>query len=67
MADKIQRRVYTVKEVSQMIGLNLPATYELVRRPDFPAIRVSKARIVIPKVAFHNWLAGAGNKAKTAN
>ena len=50
------RVVYTVPEVAALLGINLPKAYELARQPDFPAIRVSNRRIVIPKTAFERWL-----------
>ena len=59
MSTKAGRAVYTVMEVAKMLGINLPAAYELTRRADFPAIRVSPRRIVIPKQAFHRWLDNA--------
>ncbi|HHX51354.1 MAG TPA: helix-turn-helix domain-containing protein [Clostridia bacterium] len=48
--------VYTVLEVAALLDINVPSAYELARRPDFPAIRVSPRRIIIPRDAFHRWL-----------
>ena len=52
---EIERAVYTVREISIMLNRNLPATYELMKRKDFPSIRLGR-RIVVPKAAFHRWL-----------
>jgi len=52
----IDPAVYTVPEVAAMLGINLPLAYDLVKTPNFPAIRVSPRRIIIPKHAFHRWL-----------
>ena len=53
---EIEKAVYNVYEVAALLGINLPKAYELARQPDFPAIRVSNRRIVIPKTAFERWL-----------
>lgn len=53
MSDKL---TYTVKEVSQLLGMSLPNVYALCETKDFPSIRVSPRRIVIPKDALQNWL-----------
>ena len=50
------RRVYNVKEVAQILGVTLSTAYMLTARKDFPAIRVSARRIVIPVDAFERWL-----------
>lgn len=52
----IEPAVYTVAEVAALLNINLPLTYELVKTPGFPSIRVSPRRIIIPKNAFHRWL-----------
>ena len=57
-----EKLVYTVPEVAKLLGINIVAAYELARRPDFPAIRISPRRIVIPKQAFHKWLEEAAQK-----
>ncbi len=53
---EMEPKVYTVPEVAALLGINLPRAYELTRQPGFPAIRVSRRRIIIPKEAFHRWL-----------
>lgn len=49
-------RVYSVKDVANILGISLPGAYELARRADFPAIRVSPRRIVVPAASFEAWL-----------
>lgn len=46
----------TVKDLANVLGIALPSAYELVKRVDFPAIRVSDRRIVIPKDALQKWV-----------
>ena len=48
--------VMTVKDVQNVLGIHSNNVYELVRKPGFPAIRVSERRIVIPRDRFLQWL-----------
>jgi len=50
------KQVYSVREVAEALGINLQSAYALTRREDFPVVRVSAKRIVIPKEAFNQWL-----------
>lgn len=51
-----EKLVYTVKEVSKLLGMSLPNVYALCETEDFPAVRVSPRRIVIPKAGLEKWL-----------
>ena len=51
----IQRAVYTVAEVAEMLDLSSGSTYALVRSGDIPAKKMG-GRWVIPKRRFHAWL-----------
>ena len=46
----------TTKDIANLFGISLPTAYELTRRTDFPTLRVSERRIVIPKDAFKLWV-----------
>ena len=55
----------SVKEVADILGICLPAAYELCNRADFPAIRVTPRRIIIPVDGLQRWLeeqSGGGTK-----
>ncbi len=52
---RMEKIVYTVKEISNLLGIGLPAAYQLVRSDGFPCIKVGK-RLVVPIVAFHTWV-----------
>ncbi len=45
---------YTTKEVSQMLGCSLPTAREIMRRKDFPLIKVGK-NMKVEKNAFITW------------
>lgn len=49
------RKVLTVAEVAQQLGIGRNLAYEAVRTGEIPAIRVGH-RILIPKTAFDEWL-----------
>ncbi|MQA13653.1 MAG: helix-turn-helix domain-containing protein [Pseudonocardiaceae bacterium] len=55
LADVPARQVYTVPQVSALLGINLGATYDLCRKGEIPAKRLGK-RWVIPRQLFHDWL-----------
>ena len=48
--------IMTVKDVQKLLGIHSNNVYELVRRPGFPAVRVSERRIIIPRDRFLKWL-----------
>lgn len=45
----------SVSELAEQLGISKPKAYELVKRSDFPSIKLGK-RIVIPVSAFQDWL-----------
>ena len=47
--------VLNAKDVSEVLGLSLAGTYELMREKDFPAKRIGK-RIIVPRDEFLEWL-----------
>lgn len=59
------KTTYNVREVADILGICLPAAYELCGREDFPAIRVTPRRIIIPVDGLQRWLeeqSGGGKK-----
>lgn len=48
-------QVYTVRQVATLLGINLGATYELIRLGKIPAKRLGK-RWIVPRRLFHVWL-----------
>ena len=53
-------RVYTVAEIARVARISRTAAYELVKKRQFPVIRVGGS-IRIPKKTFDAWLDGRGN------
>lgn len=62
-----ERATVTVEEAARILGLGRSTTFEAVRTGRIPSIRISPRRIVIPRRALENLLAGnetAGDKAR---
>lgn len=47
--------VLNAKMVSDILGLSISGTYELMRSKDFPSKRIGK-RIIVSKEDFQAWL-----------
>ena len=50
-----ERLVVNVKELQKMLNLSKGLTYSLVKRVDFPAIKIQN-RIIIPISELKTWL-----------
>lgn len=60
-----QKRAIDVDELAEALGISKPTAYELCSRKDFPAIRVTPRRIIIPVDGLQRWLeeqSGGGKK-----
>ena len=49
------KRVYTVEEISEILGISRSAAYELVKKDEFKSVRIG-ATIRISKSSFDAWL-----------
>lgn len=54
----MQKLTMNITELAQTMGVSKPTAYELVRRKDFPTLKIGK-RIIIPVAAFQLWLTNA--------
>jgi len=45
----------TVPDVSNILGISLTNTYELVKHPSFPAIKIG-SRVIVPRDKFLAWI-----------
>ena len=50
-----EKRVYTAKEVQEMLGISRAATYSLIHSGEFKFI-VAGGRYLVSKESFDNWL-----------
>ena len=49
--------VYTIRQVSQILGIAEATVRRLVREGDIPSFRPSPRRILVPVASFEKWLA----------
>jgi predicted DNA-binding transcriptional regulator AlpA len=54
--ERVDKLAYSVPELADVLGIGRNAAYELVNRDDFPSIRISEKRIVIPIDGLKAWL-----------
>lgn len=52
----MEKLVYSIPEVAQLLGISKPTAYELANRADFPVLQVGRRKIV-PRMALTEWLA----------
>jgi len=53
--DKVEREVYTPKDISILLGIGINRAYELVHTQSFPVIVIGHSYRV-PKKAFEQWM-----------
>lgn len=50
-----KKKVYSVLEIQEMLGISRTASYELIKRHNFRSVRAG-ARILVCKKSFDQWL-----------
>lgn len=61
--DKLEKMVYSVKELAEILSIGLNCAYKLTHQNNFPVIVIGRKRLV-PKIAFYRWLESVGWKDK---
>ncbi len=56
----MDKLVYSIQEVADLLGISRSYAYELVRNGTIPALQLGKKR-VIPKEKFIMWINGNRN------
>ena len=51
-----EMKMLEAQDIKEILGIALANAYKLMKRPDFPAIKVSARRYVVPEEAFRKWL-----------
>lgn len=54
---QVEKATLTVRELSEMLGIGLTTTYDLIKQNQFHTIKVGR-KILIPKVTVKKWLEG---------
>ena len=50
------KKALDADEVANLLGISKPIVYQLFRRADFPAVKVSARRWIVPTAALDDWL-----------
>ena len=53
----MEKLVYSIQEVAELLGISRSYAYELVRKGEIPVLRLGKKRVV-PKEKFTRWVNG---------
>lgn len=56
---KKEKLVYTVRELSELLGISMNNAYNMTYIEGFPVIHVGRKKL-IPKAALEEWLMKAG-------
>ncbi len=48
--------ILTIKQVADYLQVSMPTVRKLVMKQAFPAVKVSKKKIVVPRDKFLSWL-----------
>ena len=59
--EKERMLTYTVKDIAELCGVCENSARQMVRSKGFPSIKIGR-RIIIPKLAFTEWLNNASNQ-----
>ena len=59
-----EKRVYTVQEMMDILGISQSTAYLLIGRKEFHTVRIGR-HIRISKVSFDAWLDGQGKEEST--
>lgn len=47
---------FTIKEAAEVVGVSVSTMRKIIQREDFPVVRVSPRRLVVPADALRDWL-----------
>jgi excisionase family DNA binding protein len=54
MTDK--KITVSVEEMAEMLGISRSVAYQIIKEKDFPVVRVSERRLIIPVKSLEKWL-----------
>ena len=52
----MEKLVYNAAEAAESLGICKPEVYQLFKRADFPSVKLSERRVVVPVDALKKWL-----------
>jgi excisionase family DNA binding protein len=51
----MEKLVYSIPEVAELLGISVPTAYALIKTKDFPVLHIGK-RKVVPKQGLEEWI-----------
>lgn len=65
MSETVERKVLTIAEAAQALGVSTKALYAAAKRGEFPTRKIGD-RVLVPKAQFEAWLAGKSDGDATS-
>ena len=59
----MEKLVYSIQEVAELLGISRSYAYELARQGVFPVLILGRKR-VIPKEKFNEWIRESSNQGE---
>lgn len=56
MAERSEKRTYTVAEVKEILGISRPSVYRLLEKKEFRWVRLDGGKYRISRRSFDDWL-----------
>lgn len=66
MSNKSEKLTLDAPELAKVLGICKPRAYELMKQKDFPSIKISERRFIVPRAALDKWLLEQANHDKGA-
>ena len=54
--ENTENKYMTVSEMAAYLKIGTSLAYQLVRKPDFPSMKVSKGKYISPKDKLDRWI-----------
>ena len=56
MAERSEKRIYTVDEIKEILGVSRPTVYRLLEKKEFRWVRLDGGKYRISRRSFDDWL-----------
>ena len=56
MVERSEKRIYTVEEIKEILGVSRPTVYRLLEKKEFRWVRLDGGKYRISRRSFDDWL-----------
>ncbi len=63
--ETVEKIAYSIEEMAEAISIGRAVAYELIKRDDFPAVKIGKGRYIVPIRELKDWLKKQTEKEAT--